>query len=239
MMMSIRTLMTVALALLLLPGCQPDASLEPVETGEAEGTGSEVAQSMAGISIDIDSDAWEGDPTVAELMTPIKVEITNTGDHDLWLGFRNFALLGAYDRYSVLPVFAFQNVDGQEMLIEGYAPVELPEFSHESYYVADYYGPAYPGIATWEHSLVLDEGYYGRYAVSWAELPVPKEVIQRLALPEGVLPPGSSVSGFLFFEGLHPAEERVNFLAQLEDVTTGDYFGSIMIPFEVEAPFEP
>jgi hypothetical protein len=122
---------------------------------------------------------------------------------------------------------------------EGCAPVAVPDFSHEEYYVTDYYSVAYPGFTTYEHALVLDEPYYSRYTVAWDDLPLPTEEMQRWALPEGVLPPGSSLSGFLFFEGLHPGEEKVNFLAQFENAETGDYFGAITIPMEAEDRMEP
>lgn len=234
-------LMAPLLALMvLLPACRQETGLEPMEAEHIEeAAGSQAVQEMGGVRMTVDSEAWTGDPEVLKLTTPIRVSITNDGEHALWVRFADFALLGAYDRYAVLPVFGFQQVDGGVMLIEGYAPVELPEFSHEEFYVANYYADAYPGIATWEHALVLDDDYYARYTVSWDELPLPTEAMQRRALPEGVLPAGSSLEGFLFFEGLHPGEEKLNFLAQLEDVETGDYFGAILIPLDREEPLEP
>ena len=91
---------------------------------------------------------------------------------------------------------------------EGYAPVAVPDFSHEEYYVTDYYSAAYPGFTTYEHALVLDEPYYSRYTVAWDDLPLPTEEMQRWALPEGVLPPGSSLSGFLSARASTPARRR-------------------------------
>jgi hypothetical protein len=63
--------------------------------------------------------------------------------------------------------------------------------------------------------------------------------MQRWALPEGVLPDDSHLEGFLFFEGLHPGEKKLTFLAQLEDAATGDYFGAIQIPLEPEGLLQP
>lgn len=233
------TLTAAALALVTHLACQPQAELEPMTESELVESEAEVVQEVAGVRAVVDSDAWQGDPEVNELVTPIKLEISNGSDQPLRIRFPNFALLGAHDRYSVLPVFGFENVEGTVMLIEGYAPVAVPEFSHEEYYVTDYYSAAYPGFTTYEHALVLDEPYYSRYTVAWDDLPLPTEEMQRWALPEGVLPPGSSLSGFLFFEGLHPGEAQVNFLAQFENAETGDYFGAVTVPMEAENRLEP
>jgi hypothetical protein len=236
-----RVMLIVAGALVVagLTACQPQTELEPVAEPDVTGTETTVVKEMAGVRLEVDSDAWEGDPEVAELVTPIRVEIVNESERPLWIRFQNFALLGAYDRYSVLPVFAFDDENGEAVLVEGYVPVPVADFSYEEYYVTDLYNPAYPEFAVWEHALVIDDEYHGRYAATWDELPLPSAEMQRWALPEGVLPTGSNLTGFLFFEGLHPGEERVNFLAQLEDAMDGDYFGALMVPMEAEGPLEP
>ena len=228
-----------AVSLLALAACEPGTDLDPVgETGMAAAD-EEVVQQMAGVRVTIDGDAWHGAPEVAELVTPIQISVVNESDRDLRIRFPNFALLGAYDRYGVLPVFSFETAEGEVMLIEGYAPVAEPEFEYETFYVTDAYGAAYPEIATYEHSLVLDDSYYAKYVMAAEELPLPLVEMQRWAVPEGVLPSGSSLLGYLFFEGLHPEEERVTFLAQLEEAPSGDYFGAIQVPLEAKEPLEP
>jgi hypothetical protein len=176
---------------------------------------------------------------VPRLVTPVRVSIVNDSGRDLRIRYEDFALLGAYDRYSVLPLFSFETDEGQVMLLEGYVPVAEPAFEYDSFYVTDAYGAAYPDLDTYTHALVLDDSYYARYAAVAQELPLPLVEMQRWSIPEGALPSGSSLLGFLFFEGLHPGEERVNFLAQLEEASTGDFFGTIQIPLETEGPLEP
>jgi len=240
--MRIRCTLTVIVsvaALVLLPACRQQSQLDPIAESDVTVDDTEAIQQTTGVRVVVDGEAWQGDPEVTELVTPVKIEITNGSDRPLRIRFPDFALLGAYDRYSVLPVFGFENVDGEVLMIEGYAPVTLPEFTYEDYYVADYYAAAYPGITSWEHALVLDEPYYDAYTVAWENLPLPTDEMRRWALPEGVLPAGSSLSGYLFFEGLHPDEKKVNFLAQFEDATTGDYFGAVTIPMEPENKLEP
>jgi hypothetical protein len=125
------------------------------------------------------------------------------------------------------------------VLVEGYTPVDEPKFESVDYWVAPYYAPAYPVLVPYGQAFVYDEDYYTRYMTVWNGTDLPTEEMQDLAVPEGVLPSGSTLSGFLFFEVLDPGEEKVNFLAQLENAETHDYFGAVWIPMEPEGPLEP
>jgi hypothetical protein len=229
---------TAVACLLVLPACREGTELEPPETGPFEPMDEQATREMAGVRMTVDGDAWPGDVRVKDLVTPIKLDIDNASGRPLRIRFSNFALLGAYDRYSVLPLFTFERVGDRYLMVEGYAPVALPEFSYEEYYVTEQYRPAFPGIATYDRALVLDDAYYGRYMRTWEELPLPIDDMRKRGLPEGVLPADSSLSGFLFFEGLHPGEEKLHFLAQLQDAETHDYFGAIRITLLPEGPVE-
>lgn len=230
----------VAPALVMaLAGCEPRADLEPVHQSGMAAATEDVVQEQAGVRFTIDGDAWHGDPEVPRLVTPIQVAIRNESGKDLRIRYEDFGLFGAYDRYGVLPLFDFETDEGQVMLLEGYAPVAEPEFEYESFYVTDAYGTAFPELDTYPHALVLDDSYYAHYVAQAEQLPLPLVEMQKWAIPEGVLPSGSSLLGFLFFEGLHPGEERVTFFAQLEEAPSGDFFGAIQIPLESEGPLEP
>ena len=55
----------------------------------------------------------------------------------------------------------------------------------------------------------------------------------RAALVEGVLPPGSSVTGFVYFCGVDDVD-RVDLVAVLVDAATGAQIGTIDVAFATD-----
>lgn len=229
----------VALAVLALPGCQPGTELEPMaEAPEATVTDDVAVTEMAGITMKVDGGAWQGAAEVEDLVTPVWIEITNAGDAPLYVSYSSFSLVGAVEEYDALPAFEYEWIDGAPVLITGYEPVAEPAYPLVDYYVAPYFSPAYPVVEPWGGVLVYDEDYYGRFATVWRDMPLPTAEMQRSALPEGVLPAGATVSGFLYLEDLAEGEEKVNFMAQLENADTNELMGTIRIPMEPEMTLE-
>jgi hypothetical protein len=56
----------------------------------------------------------------------------------------------------------------------------------------------------------------------------------RRALPEGTLEDGGALDGFLYFQDVGEREGRVTLEARLVDARTGEQFGTLSIPFQVE-----
>jgi hypothetical protein len=79
--------------------------------------------------------------------------------------------------------------------------------------------------------------WYGPYApYYWSypyEVPLPTEDMLTRALPEGVLEPGGTLDGFLYFQGVIRRENAVSLQVQLVDAKTNENIGTLDIPFQV------
>jgi hypothetical protein len=219
--------------------CQPRQELEPA--GETVTTPEDdTAQTVShGVTMKVDGDAWTGGGGVVEALTPVYVTITNNSGQPLSLRYSNFALLGAWDRYAVLPPFAVELVDYEPVLVDDTIVIEDPEFIYDDLYVTPYHDPIYPDVDPYDDDVVFDAAYYQRYLTVWDAMELPNDEMLAWALPEGVLPDGGEITGFLYFEPLADGEEAVELFAELENAATNDLFGAINISYEVEGPLEP
>ena len=105
-----------------------------------------------------------------------------------------------------------------------------PGFGYDGFFVSPTYGPAWTGLSPWAGPFAADPLYYDTFHARWpVELPTASMV--ATALPEGVIEPGGSVSGFLFFEDVPEEVERVTFRMDLVNADTGESFGGLRIPF--------
>jgi hypothetical protein len=230
-------LLAVILATL---GCQRQTELEPVaEEGMDVAVEDDVAETtLAGFEMTVDGDAWQGETEVGEAVTPLKVEITNASAVPLSLEYANFVLVGASGQYEALPVFPYSVVHGEPELEPGFEAPADQELVAVGFHVAPYYAPIFPDLAV-APALLLDRDYYGRYLTIWDESGLPTDEMQRLALPEGILLPEGSVSGFIYFERVPDAEKKVNLLVQLENAETNELEGTLRVPMEPEPILEP
>ncbi len=227
-------------AMLVVPiGCQQRQELEPADETVTTPEDDTARTAKHGVTMEADGDAWTGDSTVVKMVTPMYVTITNNSGKPLSLRYSNFALLGAVDRYAVLPPIAVELVDYEPVLVDEGILVEEPLFTYTNFYLAPYYDPIYPDIEAYDADVVFDEAHYARYVPVWDAMELPTDEMIAWALPEGVLPDGGEISGFLYFEYLEEQEEAVEFFAQLENADTHDLFGAINISYEVEGPLEP
>ena len=88
--------------------------------------------------------------------------------------------------------------------------------------MAPYYSAVYSTMG------VYDPYYYDAYETYYADIDLPTPEMLQHALPEGVVDPGGSVTGFIYFEDVSDDVPRVEFRGQLVDASTGT------IPFAVE-----
>jgi hypothetical protein len=210
------------------------------EATEVPTTDDAAITSSRGVEMIAHGDRWDGDAIVEQFTTPVHVTIRNDSDRDLLIRYPNFALLGALDRYAVLPPFVLETTDDQTELAAGTSTVDEPLFSTEGFEVAPHYAPAYPNLVGYDGIMIVDLDYHTRYMAEWTEIEeLPTAEMRAWALPEGVLTPASELTGFLFFEKVSPEEAQVNLYFELEDAADHDFFGGLWIPFEPEGPLEP
>ena len=122
---------------------------------------------------------------------------------------RDFVLEGVSGvRYEAQPPFQIKK--------EGPARSEVvPAYGWSGFYLADYLDPLYgAGLRLWPDPIAYDPAYY---RVQW-RTDLPSVDMLAKSLPEGVLEPGGTVAGFVYFPVVPDNEKRVVFSADLEPV---------------------
>lgn len=190
---------------------------------------------------------WVGDPPgLPDVMTPVHVAFENVAGRPVQVSYRNCTLVGSSGfRYRALPPFPtagnapvgeVERV-GQVVLADYHAakPVAKPHPVHprtppHHFYIAPPYVGWYPGIVVWPHAWYWDVRYPTLYA-TWPA-PLPTHEMLEYALPEGVLQPGGTVSGFLYFQRVD-REASVTLEVNLLDAETSQPLGVARLPFLV------
>jgi hypothetical protein len=223
--MRTRTLAAVALSVVgaacgstttLSPG--PDSAMAPV--GPGEGT----VASETGVRMVVRARAWQGDPeTLESEMTPLFVEITNSSNHPLLVRYRDLQIhTNEGESFAALPPY-----DIDEDVTERLA---VYDYSYAGFRVAPYLANYYPRMHVAD-PYWWDGGYYDAFVPAYRRVRLPTQDMIRLALPEGVLEPGSKMSGFVYFEELDNDVTRVVLTTDLIDAKTRTRFGRIEVPF--------
>jgi hypothetical protein len=220
--------------LLVAAGCSaPGTDLTPAPAATTVGSETAVDR-VEGVRMTAESNAWPGIATVAREVTPIRVTIENGSQMPVRLRYSEFALVSPTGtRYSALPPYGVEGSVDDARLVETYAPVTSPAFRATGFRVAPYYSSVYPTYTPYSGSFGYDRYYYDRYATVYRDIALPTEEMVSRVLPEGVIDPGGSVDGFLYFVRVDPAAPRVRFRADLVDADTGREFGEVSIPFVV------
>lgn len=230
----------LALSLLALPlvaGCASSAELQPAATATAVDDTTAVDR-VAGVRVRVDGAPGLALPEGTEnAVTPVRVVIENQGDDPLRIRLRELRLL---ERDGA------ENVALPPLQLDAEVPGAVsPAFGASRFSLAPRYAPFYAGgvprrglttgpFTSWSGPFDADPYYSPTYYPRWVN-PLPTTEMVSRALPEGVLSPGGSVDGLVFFEGISPLEDRVLFVADLVNARTGAVMGTIRIPFEVRA----
>jgi hypothetical protein len=230
---------TIALltAIVALAGCATTSLRPAPEAATLPGTLDVATDRVDGVTITVDANAWPGPSSVEEAVQPVLVTVDNDGSSAIRVRYSDFALVGpGGHRHAALPPFRVEGAVASPVLVGAYIAIGAPRFRHRRFYVAPYFGPLYPGIPVYRRPYYFyDPFYYGFYFQYFPTRPH-AEMLSH-ALPEGVIEPGGSVSGFLYFERVDPHVPRVTFRANLVSVGDsahgGAMFGEISIPFTV------
>lgn len=231
---------SIAAALLVLLGaCAHQNVLLPAPGAKLAPDGGALGDA-AGVRVDVKGDAWKGDPSnLGDYLTPVLVEITNDGHRPMQVRYSNFGLVGQSGfRYAALPPFQpMGTAYGDRGRPDGgvapaaATPVAPParHAAHREFFVAPYQAAYFGYFAPWPYPFAFDQFYWGQYYYSWVE-PLPTKEMMNDALPEGVLKPGGSIGGFVYFQNVAPREGRLTFVANLVDAETQGTMGEIRIP---------
>ncbi len=232
-----RLFVTGLVPVVMLFACEERTELEPAPGATQEpGMPGAAVSDVNGVNVVVQTDAWTGRPEVLTEVTPLRVTIRNNSQNPLVIRYNTFAMVSPTGvRYSALPPYRIEGeIDSPRL--GNYNPVNEPGFEYDRFDVAPYYSPVYPGLSAYGGPFYTDRYYYNYYSSYWNEIELPTaEMLQRV-LPEGVIQPGGSVAGFLYFEKIPSELELVRFRADLVNAQNGNIFGEISIPL---LPVEP
>lgn len=219
----------VMLGLILIAGCAvprlqpaPDARLVP-------GSDRIAVADSAGVRVTVETGAWTGEPrNLSAEITPLRITIENHGERSVRVRYNDFSLASdAGYRYSSLPPYQIRgSVPGQDY------PPFAPRFTWSGFYVAPYYSPYFVGMRPWGDPWAFDGYYYHSHFPLW-RVDLPTRDMREMAVPEGVIEPSGSISGFIYFPKLTEGARRFTFVARLVDGRTSGDFGELKIPLEV------
>jgi len=220
----------LAIVIAAAAGCSPTASLEvPPEATAPPQNGDTIVKQVDGVEVVARTDAWQG-RSIDEHVMPLQATIRNDGNRPLKIRYESFSLVrDDGKRYNALPPFA---VEGDTVVRRARL---APAFRHSSFHVAPHYGHHFSGLSVTHHPFHhhgLSHSYYYDY---WDSVPLPTDRMLERAIPEGVLEPGGSISGFLYFEPVAAEVQRVTFRANLVDAAQGHAFGEIQFPLLVRS----
>ncbi|UZK66295.1 hypothetical protein [Sphingomonas sp. M1-B02] len=225
------TVLLVTAPAAVLASCT--ATLEPAADALPAAGGGATA-SAGGVQIVTMTPDFPGVVDIENAVTPVKVDITNHGSSTVLIRYSDFKLVGADG--TVYPALPLRKIDATATApVPGYDRISSPLFLHRGFRVAPYYGGIYPGIAPFGGPFRYGYGRYGWddydaafSGITTVKLPTP--TMSRNVLPEGVLDPGGSLQGWLYFKHVGNQKGDISFDASLVSVT-GANLGSLTIPY--------
>ena len=179
----------------------------------------------AGVTVEIDTEAWRGEPERFDKVLPVLVRITNDGEVPLRIRHTDFALLtGAGDRVAATPPF---ELEGTETVRADrrYDPFDIRYRYPYRFFRLGPYGRI--GYIGYPYSLFDDYRPYDSVKLPTADM-------VSGALPETVVEPGDRVTGFIYFVDDDDVVDldhagRVTFQAALVNAETREPIDTIAI----------
>ncbi len=224
-------LLIAAAPMALLPGCATTTLQPAADASRAPGGGA--VASTAGVEIVTMTPDFPGIVDIEGAVTPVKVRITNEGPNPVLIRYGDFMLTGADGTtYDALPL---RRIDTTVSAPVGlYDPILSPRFRYRGFRVAPYYSGIYPGIPRFGDPFVFGRygwgGYDAAFGGNFARVRLPTPEMYRNVLPEGVLDPGGSLEGWLYFQHVGRREGALSFNASVMSVS-GASLGNIAIPY--------
>lgn len=212
--------------LALLPVLAACASPSPLPGPDSPGT-APVRSAAAGpeaLAIALSATPVAKPAYMHQHVTPIRIELRNIGSAPLRIAYEDLALVDAEGHYfAALPLFPLG------VAIARREPLPAPAFRAEQFTVAAAYARLYPTLPPYGGPFARDPQYHQRYYSEWASIPVPTEEMLRLGVPEGVLGPGGSLRGLVYFEYAAQAGRGVRLRADFVNPFTGERLGTAAV----------
>ncbi|MGH7587482.1 MAG: hypothetical protein ACRELU_02710 [Gemmatimonadota bacterium] len=200
------------------------ALIAPAPAALAQADDHTAAVSTAGVTLEVDTDAWKGEPQRFDKVLPVLVRIDNDGDAPLRIRHTDFALVTeSGERVPATPPFELEAAES----VTVDPRIDPLDIRYRYPYGFFRFGP-YARLGFIGYPYALDD--YRRFRR--VELPTSDMVAG--ALPETVVEPGDRVTGFLYFvdDDDHVDLDhagRVDFEAELVNAETRQPIDTIRI----------
>lgn len=191
------------------------------------GAGQGATATAAGVQVIARSKAWHWNPTdLDSKVTPLLIEMHNNGDRPVLVRYNHVSLADdAGNRFNVMPPYDIDGTVNEAFMVRN------PYYGFSRFSVAPYLSRWYPRFSRWDGAFAYDPAYYRPYVTRYAEVALPTADMVQRALPEGVMSPGGSAEGFVYFEAFKRGAKTLTLNVDIVDATTGSVIGTAMIPF--------
>lgn len=199
----------------------PNASV--VTTGAGEGA----MATAGGVRVVARSEAWQWDPKdLNSKVTPILIELQDDGDRPAQVRYNRISLVDADGhRFHAMPPYDI------DMNITERYQVQNPYYGFSRFAVAPYLSRYYPRFLRYNGAFAYDPAYYSPYITRYRAVELPTVDMVQRALPEGVLSPGGTASGFVYFESLDRDARTLTLEVEIVDADANTVLGTARIPF--------
>ncbi len=209
-----------------IAGCARSyAELTPaVGTVPASGPGEGAVATAAGVVVSAHAQAWHFDPPDLEKkVTPILIEVANNRDRGIVIRYKDIVLADAAgDRFDVMPPY---NISGKLSV-----PVTIQNPYYYNGYLYNYrYAPMY---TRYNGGYFYDPNDYFRpYLTVYTDVPLPTTEMVTRSLPEGVVNPGGTAGGFVYFRTFGRSDRVLTLVVNIIDEPSNTVVGTVRIPF--------
>jgi hypothetical protein len=185
---------------------------------------------LGGVKVTAEGDIWAGDAEVRKYVTPVQLEFENHGVHPLRLRYSAMSLVSPDGQvFRAIPPFEMRG------LVERTVDRLVPRFEYRDIELAPYLGPLYEGLEVEPLDAQIEDDESDELYKYWhVKVPLPTRYMREIALPESLVRPGGSVSGFVYFERVPESQQRVTLRVRLVNGETGQSFGTASLPFVVD-----
>jgi hypothetical protein len=207
-------------------GCSRNyAKLTPAPTASiVSGPGGGAGTIVQGVRVIARSEAWEWEPrNLHSKVTPMLIELNNLGKHPVAIRYSSIALVDAQGHvFHAMPPYDINASVKQKVTMV---------YPYSGYAVAPYLTGYYPGMLRYNGAWAYDAGYYSPYYTAYVKVELPTMDMVQRALPEGVLSPDGTASGFVYFESFDRDAQILTLTLDLVDAETNCPLGQAKIPF--------
>ena len=191
------------------------------------GPGQGASATAAGVQVVARTQAWQWNPQdLATKATPILLQLTNNSARPILVRYNHISLTDADGhRFNVMPPYDINGTVSQAFTIQN------PYYGFNRFAVAPYLARWYPRFSRYDGAFRYDATYYSPYVTDYERVRLPTVDMVQRALPEGVLSPGGTAEGFVYFQALHRDAHSLTLAVDVVDANTNAVIGTAQIPF--------